>query len=96
MDQIKSLDGLDWADVNKTIMFHDDRAALSEDEQDVCGQDRLVTLVSYDHWAKCPWDENVNEEMLAHNPDSLADIVRARFLRIANILFCYGHSGRPS
>ena len=82
MDQIKSLDGLDWADVNKTIMFDDDSTALSEEEQD-----RLVTVVSYDHWAKCPWDENVNEEMLARNPDSLADIVRARFLRIANIFF---------
>lgn len=77
---MKSLDGLDWAEVNKTIMFDDDRTAVSEEEQD-----RLVTVASYDHWAKCPWDENVNEEMLARNPDALADIVRARSVRVAYI-----------
>jgi hypothetical protein len=54
-------------------MFDDDRAALSEAEQD-----RLVTVASYDHWAPCPWDENVNEDMLAKNPQQLAEIVRAR------------------
>ena len=61
-----------WVDVRKTIMFDDDGAAVVGRERD-----RLVTVASYDHWAPCPWDENVNESMLAKNPDNLAHIVRA-------------------
>ena len=77
VDQLKTVDGLDWAEVDNTIMFDDDCMALPEEEKD-----RLVTVTSYDHWAKCSWDENVNEEMLARNPEQLAQIVRARCLRL--------------
>lgn len=70
---LKAQDGLDWVRVDKTIMFDDDRAAVSEVEAD-----RLVTVASYDHWAPCPWDEHVNEEMLSRNNARLAQIVRAR------------------
>ena len=33
-------------------------------------------MASYDHWEPCQWDEVVNENMLARNPDDLADMVR--------------------
>ena len=71
-DDLRTHDGLEWVDVRKTIMFDDDGAAVAGNERD-----RLVTVASYDHWAPCPWDENVNESMLAKNPDHLAHIVRA-------------------
>ena len=74
VDDLKSQQGFEWVRLNKTMMFDDDRGALAEDEAD-----RLVPVGSYDHWAPCDWYENVNEELLARNPDRLADIVRARY-----------------
>ena len=75
VDDLKSQQGFEWVRLNKTMMFDDDRGALAEDEAD-----RLVPVGSYDHWAPCDWYENVNEELLARNPDRLADIVRARYV----------------
>lgn len=70
-EQLKKQDGLDWVDVDMTIMFDDDGNALGKHEND-----RLVKVASYDHWEPCQWDEVVNEDMLARNPDDLADMVR--------------------
>ena len=72
VQDMKDQDALHWLEVNKSIMFDDDANALSAQEAD-----RLVTVASYDHWEPCPWDENVNEAMLAKNPEHLAQIVRA-------------------
>ena len=72
VQDLKEQDALDWVEVGKTIMFDDDAAALSPQEAD-----RLVTVASYDHWEPCPWDENVNEAMLAKNPENLAQVLRA-------------------
>jgi len=69
--QLKAQDGLDWVEVDKTIMFDDDGNALPKHEND-----RLVKVASYDHWEPCQWDEFVNEDMMARNPDDLADMVR--------------------
>ena len=71
------------------MMFDDDRGALAEDEAD-----RLVPVGSYDHWAPCDWYENVNEELLARNPDRLADIVRARYV-YPYVTTCSHTSPRP-
>ena len=73
VDDLRDNDGLEWVHVKKSIMFDDDRAALAGEEAE-----RLVTVASYDYWAPCAWDEVVNEEMLARNPEHLAQIVRAR------------------
>jgi len=70
-EQLKKQDGLDWVQVDHSIMFDDDGNALGKHEQD-----RLVKVGSYDHWEPCQWDQYVNEEMLARNPDDLADMVR--------------------
>jgi len=70
-EQLKSQDGLGWVDVEQTIMFDDDGNALGKNESD-----RLVKVASYDHWEPCQWDDTVNEDMLARNPDDLADMVR--------------------
>jgi len=70
-EQLKKQDGLNWVDVDSTIMFDDDGNALGKNETD-----RLVKVASYDHWEPCQWDQVVNEDMLARNPDDLADMVR--------------------
>ena len=36
----------------------------------------LHQVASYDHWEPCQWDEFVNEDMMARNPDDLSDMVR--------------------
>lgn len=71
VDSLKTQDGLAWADVDNTIMFDDDGNALGKAEQD-----RLVKVASYDHWEPCQWDEVVNEDMMAQNPEEMADMVR--------------------
>mmetsp|Transcript_45633 Transcript_45633/g.111077 ORF Transcript_45633/g.111077 Transcript_45633/m.111077 type:complete len:362 (+) Transcript_45633:108-1193(+) len=64
-------EGLLWVSLHNTIMFDDDGATLNAAEKS-----RLIKVPSYDYWEKSPWDEVVNDELLAKNPPHLADTVR--------------------
>jgi len=64
-------EGLEWVNVERTIMFDDDGSVLGGGDQI-----RLVRVATYDYWEPCVWNEVVTEELLEKNTPDLVEIVR--------------------
>jgi hypothetical protein len=46
-------------------------------------------VASYDHWEPCQWDEFVNEDMMARNPDDLSDMVRRSGMTVCAYVYVH-------